>query len=87
MKYGLTLNAEIEAATTDQVLPMVKNDLGIGFVPMEFVENDIDKNNLIILDIKEKIPERNICLVKNTERPTSIVTKELEKIIADNRCL
>ena len=86
-KYGLTLNAEIEAATTDQVLPMVKNDLGIGFVPMEFVENDIDKNNLIILDIKEKIPERNISLVKNTERPTSIVTKELEKIIADNRCL
>lgn len=81
VKYGLTFNPEIEAATTDQVLPMVKNDLGIGFVPMEFIENDIDKNNLLVLDIKEKIPQRNICLVTNTERPSSIVTRELEKNI------
>ena len=81
VKYGLTFNPEIEAATTDQVLPMVKNDLGIGFVPMEFIENDIDKNNLLVLDIKEKIPPRNICLVTNTERPSSIVTRELEKNI------
>lgn len=81
VKYGLTFNPEIEAATTDQVLPMVKNDLGIGFVPMEFIENDIDKNNLLVLDIKEKIPQRNICLVTNTEQPSSIVTRELEKNI------
>ena len=81
VKYGLTFNPEVEAATTDQVLPMVKNDLGIGFVPMEFIENDIDKNNLLVLDIKEKIPPRNICLVTNTERPSSIVTRELEKNI------
>ena len=81
VKYGLTFNPEIEAATTDQVLPMVKNDLGIGFVPMDFIENDIDKNNLLVLDIKEKIPQRNICLVTNTERPSSIVTREFEKNI------
>ena len=48
---------------------------------MEFIENDIDKNNLLVLDIKEKIPQRNICLVTNTERPSSIVTRELEKNI------
>ena len=81
LKHGVTLNPEIEAATTDQILPMVKNDLGIGFVPTDFVENDIDRDNLIVLDLIEHIPKRNICLVKNTEHSLSIVARELEKFI------
>ena len=32
---GLRFRPEIEAATADQILPLVKNDLGIGFVPEE----------------------------------------------------
>lgn len=81
LKSGITLNPAIEAATADQILPMVKNDLGIGFVPFEFIENDTDKENLIIIDTEESVPQRNICLIKNTERPLSIVAKELEKML------
>ena len=87
LKHDVTLNPEIEAATTDQILPMVKNDLGIGFVPTDFVENDIDKDKLIILDLKEEIPERNICLVKNTERSLSIVAKELEQMMCETEAV
>lgn len=81
LKHGITLYPEIEAGTTDQILPMVKNDLGIGFVPLEFIKNDIDKDNLIILDLEEEIPDRNICLVENTKRSLSIVAKELERML------
>ena len=87
LKHDVTLNPEIEAATTDQILPMVKNDLGIGFVPTDFVENDIDKDNLIIIDLKEQIPERNICLIKNTERSLSIVAKKLEKMMCQTEAI
>lgn len=79
--HGIVLNPEIEAATTDQILPMVKNDLGIGFVPIEFIDNDIDKDKLIILDLEDKIPQRNICLVKSAEHHLSVVAKELERML------
>ena len=38
---------EIEAATADQILPMVQSDLGIGFVPTDFLEKE-NMENLII---------------------------------------
>ena len=33
LRHGLTLSPSIEAATADQVLPLVRSDLGIGFIP------------------------------------------------------
>lgn len=37
-RYGLTIRPDIEAATADQILPMVRNNLGIGFVPEDFCQ-------------------------------------------------
>ena len=33
LKHGLTFHVDMEAATMDQVLPMVQHNLGIGFYP------------------------------------------------------
>lgn len=84
LSNGINLNPAIEAATTDQILPMVKNDLGIGFVPLKFIEKDVDENTLIVIDTEEPIPQRNICLIKNTEKPLTIVAKKLEKMLIKN---
>ena len=83
LKHGLHFNPETEASTADMILPMVKSDLGIGFVPIDFIQNDIDKENLITLELVESIPERTIFLVKNTIHPLSIAAKELERMIYD----
>ena len=85
-KYGQTLNPDVEVATADQILPLVKYDLGIGFVPTEFIMNDSDRDDFIILDLSDPIPERAICLIKNTEHPLNAAAKQLEKMItaADN---
>lgn len=61
---GLVFSPDIEAATTDQLLPMIKHNLGIGFVPEIFVENDNEKERIIWLRLKERIPNGSICLVK-----------------------
>lgn len=83
LSHGLTLHADIEAATADQILPMVKNDLGIGFVPEEFVRNESNHKNLFVLNLTDEIPPRYICMVKRTDRSLSIAAKELERMLLE----
>lgn len=71
----------VEAATADQILPLVMNDLGIGFVPKPFLDNWKDTDTIHVLNIKETIPTRNICLVKRTDASLSIAAKKLEEMI------
>lgn len=77
-KYGLNFVPDIEVATVDQILPMIENNLGIGFVPEVFLKDkpDIHRINLI-----EQIPSRAICLVKKTDRTMSFAAKKLESEI------
>lgn len=78
--HGLAYRPDIEAFTADQILPMVAADLGVGFVPEEFLQSE-DVN---IIDLKEKIPERNIVLIKRKEQPLSVAAKELERLIEEH---
>lgn len=77
--HGLALRPDIEAFTADQIIPMVEADLGIGFIPEEFLRNtDICKINL-----KEPIPKRNIVLIKRKDQPLSVAARELEQLITE----
>lgn len=82
-QHGLTLTPDTETATADQILPMVKNELGIGFVPEEFLSSFKEEGNIFRLDLKETPPTRNICLVKRTDHRLSIAAGELEKLLQD----
>lgn len=77
-KKGLSYMPDVEAATADQILPMVKSDLGIGFVPTDFLEKE-NMENLMILHMEPAIPSRNICILKHKGTPLSIAASELEK--------
>lgn len=79
-KIGLSYTPEIEAATADQILPMVKSDLGIGFVPIDFLEKE-NMEHLIILNMNPPVPPRNICIVRRKDTSLSIAALELEKLI------
>lgn len=79
-KMGLSFTPDVEAATADQILPMIKSDLGIGFVPMDFLEKE-NMENLVILNMKPAIPARNICIVKRKGTPLNIAASELEQQI------
>ncbi|MBP1577092.1 MAG: LysR family transcriptional regulator, partial [Oscillospiraceae bacterium] len=74
----------IEAATSYQILPMVKNDLGIGFVPEEYLETTGQEDNVFVLDLKEEIPERFICLVERRDHHLSMAAKMLRAVILEN---
>lgn len=79
-KVGLRYRPETEAATADQIIPMVKADLGIGFVPQDFI-NGADGINII--ETEKPLPEREIRLIKRREQPLGVAAKELERLILD----
>ena len=41
-KNGLKFEADMELATTDMILPAVRHNLGIGFIPPEFAKDDLE---------------------------------------------
>lgn len=80
-KIGVSFAPDIEAATADQILPMIKSDLGVGFIPVDFLGKD---KNLRVLDIEPKIPPRNICILKKKDISLSIAASELWYTIERN---
>ena len=80
--HGLSYQPDIEAFTADQILPMVEADLGVGFIPEEFLHKN---DNVRVIDLKEAIPERDIVLVKRKGQPLSVAAKELEHMILEQR--
>lgn len=78
---GLLYQPTTEAATADQILPMVKADLGVGFVPNEFLTG---VTGVSVIRTKKPLPEREIRLVKRHEQVLSVAAKELERLILEH---
>lgn len=83
--YGLELNPEIEAATTDLILPMIIHGLGIGFLPEEFAQEALERMEVVQIPLKEEIPERYISLVYDTKHELSIAAGALKKVLCETK--
>lgn len=79
--HGLTFSPDIEAATSDQILPMVQANLGIGFIPEETAQRESRSGSVTILPLSELPPPRTISLVKRRDISLSIAAGKLEDIL------
>ncbi|MGN1084128.1 MAG: LysR family transcriptional regulator [Lachnospiraceae bacterium] len=84
---GCKFSPDIEAATADQILPMVMNELGIGFVPEEFLEEYNANQTIKQITLQNEIPQRSICLVKRTAQTLNIAAKKLQSMILTGTAL
>lgn len=80
LSHRLHFHADIEAATADLILPMVENDLGVGFVPEAFLDEAATSRGVRRLRLKEIIPPRSICMIKRGDATPGIAAKELERM-------
>lgn len=80
-EHGLQFAPDIELATTDMILPAVRHNLGIGFLPAEFAAEDIRSGAVFEIPTEERLPERDIILVYDTEYPQSIASKAFQKFL------
>ncbi len=81
LEHGMTLQPEIEASSVDQIFPMIKNDLGLGFLPEDMIREAVRKGEVFPLKLEYQIPKRSICLIRDTDRPMSISATELIKLL------
>lgn len=81
LEHGMTLQPEIEASSVDQIFPMIKNDLGLGFLPEDMIREAVREGEVFPLKLEYQIPKRSICLIRDTDRPMSISATELIKLL------
>ena len=81
LTHGLELEPDTEAATTDQILPLVKSELGLAFIPEFMAIPAIQSHEVIPIPLQETIPCRHICMVSDFQRPLSSAAKKLKDLI------
>lgn len=81
LSYGLELEPDTEAATTDQILPLVKSELGLAFIPEFMAAPAVQSHEVIPIPLQETIPSRHICMVSDFRRPLSTAAKKLKDLI------
>ena len=82
-KHGMNFHPDIEAATADQIIPIVKHNLGIGFVPEQFLYDE--PNGIYRLNLKDRIPTREICVVTRKGHSPSLAARELGKMMLEEQ--
>jgi DNA-binding transcriptional LysR family regulator len=60
LSNNLVLQPDTEAATTDQVVPLVKSGLGLGYVPQNFAKDALAAGDVFTIQLKEEIPTRHV---------------------------
>lgn len=81
LKHGLTFHVDMEAATMDQVLPMVQHNLGIGFYPEPMAAAALENGSVTPVRLAETVPERSVSLIEDLARPQSVAMKAMRKML------
>jgi len=82
LSHGLELAPDTEAATTDQILPLVKSELGLAFLPEPMAAYSLSRHEIIEIKLRENIPRRRVCLVYDSRRPLSAAAQRLKREIS-----
>lgn len=83
LDHGLEWEPDIEVATSDLILPMVKNSLGLGFIPAEFAQEALSKGEIIEIQLVEKTLDRTICLIQDTHHGLSIAARAMRDLLVE----
>lgn len=83
-RHHLKFRPELEAATIDQILPMIRSDLGLGFLPEIFAVEALEKGEICRIRLREEIPGKYIYFIENENQPLSIAAQALKEMFFEN---
>lgn len=75
LEHDAVLRPDTEAATTDQMLTLVRSELGLAFVPEPMTRNALRSREIVQLTLREEIPARSVCLVYDRHRPLNTAAR------------
>ena len=81
LEHDAVLKPDTEAATTDQMLTLVKSELGLAFVPEPMAREPLQRGEIVQLHLQEIIPSRSICLVYDHHRPLNTAARKFQQML------
>lgn len=81
LPYGLEWQPDIDLATSDQILPMVRAGLGIGFVPEFMAMRDLEQKVIVPIEVVGLKPERTIVLLEDKTKCLSAAAAALREMM------
>ena len=78
---GIDLEPDMEVATSDLMLPLIENNLGIGFVPEKLALPLLEEKKLVQIHLDCDIPKRSIQIVSDNSRGKSLAADTLYKFL------
>ena len=79
LEHDAVLKPDTEAATTDQMLTLVKSELGLAFMPAPMAAPLLASGELV--QLQEIIPSRSICLVYDHHRPLNTAARKFQQLL------
>lgn len=80
---GVSILPEIELATSDLLVQFARRGLGISCVVRNFAENDLQNGSLFELSLVEKIPSRQIGILRLKNTPLSAAAVKFIELIGN----
>ncbi|MCI8972696.1 MAG: LysR family transcriptional regulator [Lachnospiraceae bacterium] len=68
LENGMMLKPDIEVATSDLMIPMIQNNLGIGYVPAPLAQPELEAETIFEIPVYEQMPPRAVCAVYDLKR-------------------
>ena len=81
LDHDAVLKPDTEAATTDQMLTLVKSELGLAFVPQPMAKDALARGEILQLHLQEIIPSRSVCLVCDHHRPLNTAARKFQQLL------
>lgn len=83
LSHDLVYSPYVEVETIDQVLPVVRSNLGIGFVPREMLVGVPEYTGIYPITLSEPIPPRSIYLFQRKNQPLSMAARRLQQMLLE----
>jgi DNA-binding transcriptional LysR family regulator len=81
--YGLEIAPQIELSNVELMIEFAKRGLGVSCVIKDYIQKELEQEQLYEVSIKEKIPERIMGIATNKNIPMSTAAQKFIELIED----
>lgn len=81
IEHKIDMEPDMEVATSDLMIPLIENNLGIGFVPEKLAFPFLQEKKLVQIPVNCNLPERSIKIVSDKGRGKSLAADTFYKYL------
>lgn len=86
ISQGIDLEPDMEVATSGLMLPLIENNMGIGFVPERLARPLLEEKRLVRIPLNSDPPRRSIQVILDKERGESLAADTFYKYLKNAAC-